>query len=172
MRRSLSATLHDAMLERVAIEDGLATLTFDVEPLRALLGADARLVLLARGSVSLAALAWKEPLTPWPSEAAARTDWPKLGTMRSLDWDLFAASLAASGLEVVEAELKQGEGARDVVLLGGSFTHPYTWVEVRVEANAVAFARETGEAIVLDALGALGEAYWEAWRATHQPIPP
>ena len=167
MRRSLWATLHDGTLERIVVEDGLVTLTFDVPHVRdhAALGDQARFVLRARGAVSLAALAWNDPAAPRPtsSDAAEAKAWRALGTMRSLAWETFATTVAASGLAVVEAEIEQPESGSHLLLLGGDLAPTWYWVEVRIEASDLSFAHETGVSLPLDTLEALGEAYWSAW---------
>lgn len=175
MRRSLWSALHDGSLERIVIADGATTLTFDVPHVRheAKLGSDARFVLSARGSVSLAALAWIDPMTPRPpsSDPAEAAAWSKLGTMRSLDWDAFAAAIERSvaeadgGMAIVQAEIMQPAEGPSSLVLRGDLAPQWYWVEVRVEATRISFARETGEELEVEPIVALGEAYWEAWGA-------
>jgi hypothetical protein len=89
--------------------------------------------------------------------------------MRSIDWNAFAVSLEAANakLDIVEAE-QEPCGARMALTLGGDYRGPlaaYAWMQIRVEAERITFAHEGGDEIPVDAFGALGEAYWEAWRA-------
>jgi len=172
--RSLWASLHDGLLERVRIEDGLVSLVVDVPHVRhhAKLPSEARFCVRAVGQPSLSVMRWCEPTAPRPMghDEAAYTAWSALGTLRSIDWNAFAASLREpeAKLDIVEAE-QAPSGDRVALTLGGNYRGPlaaYAWMLLRVEAASLTFAHEGGAEIPVDAFEALGQAYWDAWRAS------
>lgn len=171
--RSLWVILHDGLLERVRIEDGLVSLVVDVPHVRehAKLHDDARFCVRARGLPSLWVAQYHAPSVPPPAghERPAAVAWRALGTLRSIDWDAFAASLAEpdSELEILDPLLVPS-GERVALTLGCEHRHSqakYDSVELRLEAASITFAHEGGEEIPLDAFEQMGRAYWEAWRA-------
>ena len=173
--QSLWACLHDGDLVRVR-SDALARtaeLCFTVAHIveHHALSLDLIFVFRFTGVSELRALRWE----PWPGpeasnaglsvgeQSARAAEYSSKSRTVSLSWKEFEEVISQRRLEVYEANFVRGEAQVSMRFHGPSSRDDFHDVAVRGESLSV--ERSDGEPCSLEALVALGEAYWDAFEA-------